>query len=181
MIRLFVQLHRFRAGYGLIWNARDVRVAVGPPRRRIAAAIVGIAFLLALAGCADEDDRGTPAACQAPVAEVRAALRDAPQPVTVGGTRISECLTDQTDGGTLLDVGQIYVAVAVELADRAGRQPDGAAAVELGYLVGALGRDDRGAQGVGYELKRRIDSELLRVNTRSRAFRRGLRGGRETG
>jgi hypothetical protein len=53
------------------------------------------------------------------------------------------------------------------------------AATQLGYLRGAL---RRGADpGLHEELLRRFDQELLRVDTRTPAFRRGEAAGRARG
>ena len=123
-----------------------------------------------------------PAACREGAGSVRAALRDAPGRVRLeGGTPLSECIKDTSGGGELQDVGQAWVQVAGELADAAEEHPEGAAAVRLGYLIGALHRGEAGAQNVGHELARRLNTELARVDVRSRAFRRGRRAGRGHG
>lgn len=101
--------------------------------------------------------------------------------MVVDGTPLSECLSDTTDGGTLQDLGRAYVTVAIDLADDAGRHSEGRASMELGYLLGTMERSKVGAQGVGYELERRVRAELARVDTGSRAFQRGRRAGRRTG
>ena len=143
---------------------------------------VALAVLaLVLGGCAKEGDRAAASGCRAGAEHVRAALRAAPAPVTVDGTSLSECLADTTDGGALQDIGSAYVTVAIDLADEAAREPEGRASLELGYLLGTMERSSFGAQGVGYELGRRVRAELARVDTGSRSFRRGLRAGRRTG
>jgi len=112
---------------------------------------------------------------------VRAALRKAPRPVTLDGTPLSDCIMDTTSGGALQEVGEAYITVASELADGAARHPDGAAALRLGYLMGAFERSRAGAQGVGYELGRRLRSEVRRAHVHSPAFKRGERTGRSHG
>ena len=145
-------------------------------RRPLAALIACLAF----AACSQEDG-STPAACLTGEDAVLAALKDAPEAVQVDGTPLSECLTDTTDGGELQDVGTAYVEAASTLADRAAADPDGEAALQLGYLLGAVERSERGAQGVGYELGRRLDAEAARVPKDSAAFQRGRRAGTEGG
>ena len=145
------------------------------------AALLLLAGALLLSGCSEGENEGVPVACRQGSTALTEALRDAPGRVTLGGTPLSSCIKDTIGGGELRDVGQAYVYVAARLADAAAEDPHGAAAVRLGYLMGALERGRVGAQGVGYELTRRMRSELVRVNVRSRAFRRGERAGRERG
>ena len=146
----------------------------------------GTALLLVLgslvpAGCSKQGDQGVPTACRQGSTALSEALREAPGRVTLDGTPLSHCIKDTSAGGELHDVGQAYVYVAARLADSAAEDPEGAAAVQLGYLMGALHRGRVGAQGVGHELTRRMRTELLRVDVRSPAFRRGERAGRQRG
>ncbi len=78
-------------------------------------------------------------------------------------------------------MGTGFVTAAQRLADRAEREPGGPAAVQLGYLVGAVRRGSLPDQGLAYELVRRIEGEAARADRRSAAFRRGLRAGRRDG
>ncbi len=146
-------------------------------------ALAALAALTAIGmtSCRSEEP-GVPSSCRQGPDAIRAALRAAPGPVVLSdGARLSECIDDTSDGGDLAAVGTAYLVVAGDLAGVAGQDPDGRAATELGYLMGALERSEEGSQGVGYELGRRIRSELLRVDTRSPAYRRGERAGLETG
>ena len=96
--------------------------------------------LAAVAGCREEDPALAPACREGP-GDVLRALRAAPADVRLDGdTPLSECLENAEDGGQLADVGTGYVAAAQRLADRARREPDGPAAEQLGYLVGAMRR-----------------------------------------
>ena len=149
-------------------------------RRHTAALLLLVGALLPSA-CSDGEDEGVPIACREGSTALSEALRAAPARVTLGGTPFSSCFKDTIGGGELRDVGQAYVYVAARLADLAAEDPDGAAALRLGYLMGALERGRVGAQGVGYELARRMRAELLRVDVRSPAFKRGERAGRERG
>ncbi len=146
---------------------------------RPATALV-VAGALLFSACSDDKD-AVPAACSQGPDAVRAALRQAPAPVTIDGSPLSECIKDTSGGGDLQEVGFTYVDVASRLADAAARAPNGSEALQLGYLIGAFERSKAGAQGVGYELGRRLRSELLRVDRRSPAFRSGERAGRRGG
>ena len=149
--------------------------------RFLTAALLLLAGVLLPAGCSQQEDAGVPVSCREGSAALSEALRAAPGPVRLGGTPLSECIKDTSGGGALRDVGQAYVYVAARLADAAAEDPDGAAAMQLGYLMGAVRRSQFGTQGVGHELARRMRSELARVNVRSAAFKRGERAGRERG
>jgi hypothetical protein len=139
------------------------------------------AFLFAalLGACGDGEER-IPAACAGGPAAVRAALRDAPGPVRLEGTPLSDCLVEGASGGELQAVGTSFVQSAAALAPAARRNPQGRAAVELGYLVGAARRGGS-PEGVHAELVRRLEQELAGVDTRSPAFRRGERAGSSGG
>ena len=134
----------------------------------------------ALAACGG-DDCGMPAACGEGPAAVRAALMDAPGAVRLEGARLSDCLGENASGGELQTVGTSFVEAAAGLAPEARRRPEGRAALELGYLVGAARRGGGSTQGVHEELLRRLEQELAGVNTRSSAFSRGERAGRSEG
>ena len=134
-----------------------------------------------LAGCAREEDPVVAAACREGPADILAALEAAPGEVRVDGTPLSQCLANAEDGGQLRDVGTGYLSAAQQLADRAERDTEGAAAEQLGYLVGAVRRGSQPDQGLSYELVRRIEGEARRADPRSAAFRRGLRAGRRDG
>lgn len=134
-----------------------------------------------VAGCARQGSGRVPAACREGPGGVRTALAAAPGEVRLGGTPLSACIRGTSNGGEMLDVGGAYLTVATELAAEARRRPDGAAAVRLGYLVGAVERSGKRSQGAGYELTRRLRQELIGVSTRSPAFRRGRRAGRSSG
>jgi hypothetical protein len=135
---------------------------------------------LALPGCSKKDEE-TPAGCLAGGKAILQALESAPERVAVEGARLSECVSDTTDGGELQEVGAAYLEAAAKLADRAAADPEGDAALQLGYLLGAVKRSEAGAQGVGYELGRRLQAEAARVPDGSRALERGRRAGTKGG
>jgi hypothetical protein len=157
----------------------DRRIAVVLRR---ALSVVCAAIVLAAAGGCREEDPVVASACREGPGPVLTALRAAPGEVRLDGdTPLSKCLTNAEDGGELTDVGTAFVTAAQRLADRAEREPGGAAAVQLGYLVGAVRRGSLPDQGLAYELVRRIEGEAARAGRPSAAFHRGLRAGRRDG
>lgn len=128
-----------------------------------------------------EDDPAMPTACRAGAPAVRAALEHAPGEVRLERTPLSQCLMPASTPGDLQEVGGAYVAVAADLAFEARADPDGPAATRLGYLIGAVRRGADRTQGIHAELVRRMEQELVIVDTRSPAFREGERAGREAG
>lgn len=88
---------------------------------------------------------------------VEAALASAPAAVRLhDGTRLSQCVAHAIDEGALENVGATFVLVAGDLEGRARSDP--AAALQLGYLVGAVRRGASTTNGVGLELEHRIDA-----------------------
>jgi hypothetical protein len=140
--------------------------------------LVALVPVLATGACR-QGQPSYPAACSNGPRAVRAALAKAPDgDVAIEGVKLSDCLVASNDAGPLASFGGSAIAVASGLGDRASRG-DQHAALELGYLHGAL---ERGADpGVHDELLFRLDQELLRVDRRSPAFRRGEAAGRERG
>ena len=100
----------------------------------------------------------TPApACTASPQDILTALAQAPGRVRLGdGTRLSQCVARATEDGPLQEVGATFTAAADALAARADR--DRAAALQLGYLVGATRRGAATTNGVALELAHRIES-----------------------
>ena len=143
-----------------------------------------LAAALAVLGCAREGpEKPLPPACAAGPEAVLEALRAAPRPVRLHeGVPLSRCLARHSTGGDLQAVGASFVGAASTLADRAAHAPDGRAAAELGYLVGAVERGARSPGGnTSGEMVRRVELELDAVDHRSQAVRSGLRAGRVTG
>lgn len=154
------------------------RMTLGKPGK----ALLGVAIALAIGGCSkQESDPPAPVACKEGADSIESALARAPARVEVGGTRLSECFTRGVSSSDLQQVGASYVEVATRLAERAKRQPDGPEALRLGYLVGAARRGAGETQGVHEELIRRIEQELIGVDTATAAYRRGFDAGREGG
>ena len=143
--------------------------------------LLALALLVAAsAGCSTER-AALPAACREGEAAVRQALRAAPGDVRIDGTPLSACFGNESDSGEVRDVGAAYLGTAASLSAAAERDPNGREATQLGYLIGAVRRSDSAEQGVNYEMVRRLEQELLRVDTEAPAFRRGERAGRRGG
>jgi hypothetical protein len=96
-------------------------------------------------------------ACIESVQAVEAALAKAPAAVRLrDGTRLSQCVSHAMDDASLQNVGATFVTVAGDLETRARTQRD--AALQLGYLVGAVRRGAATTNGVGLELVHRIEA-----------------------
>jgi hypothetical protein len=151
-----------------------VRAALAP--LLIAALVVPLA-----AGCGAEEDR-LPTGCTHGADAVRTALHAAPRPVRVDGVPLSACLdSGRADASELQIVGVAFVEAAAPLARLAARRPEGRAALELGYLMGASSRGASSEVGVHAELMRRLRQELTGVDVAAAAFRRGELAGRRHG
>ena len=155
-----------------------------PPRRLAPLAVA--ALLLVAAGCGSSDDKAAPTACLAPTSTYLRALEAAPGPVRLEGeTAISDCLVASQGGGQLQDVGQTLVVTATKLNAEARRDPGGPAALQLGYLMGAV---NKGADVIHTDLVRRLNAAAqfregggplpLRFQ---RPFARGYAAGRQSG
>ncbi len=125
------------------------------PRRasRPLGIVAGVA--LGLAGCG-----GTPAlpvACTVSADAYDHALAAAPGPVRLtDGTPISTCVARARSTEQLEQVGGLLSTEADRLAARAVADP--AAALALGYLVGATRRGAAQTNGVAAELARRVET-----------------------
>ena len=137
---------------------------------------------MVVAGCS-QGEPVLPRACLQGQRAVTGALRSAPGTVSFAdGTRLSTCVEGADSGSELQEVGLSYVNAASTLAEAVPRSD--AAAVQLGYLVGATRRGAGETNGLGFELLRRIE---LAVGidgpqpTRRAAYARGLAAGRRNG
>jgi len=113
-----------------------------------------VVAMLALAACGG--DRPLPRGClTASPHDVVVALRGAPGPVALAdGTRLSTCVAGALDDADLQTVGATLTAAADRLAARLSRS--GAAALQLGFLIGATERGAVRTGGVGAELATRV-------------------------
>jgi hypothetical protein len=139
-----------------------------------------LALVLGTAGCGDDKQRPA-AACTEGAASVLTALRAAPRRVTVGGRPLSSCLTDGSNADDVQLLGASWTQAAARLSDRAERHPEGAAALRLGYLVGAAEKGASHTPGIHSEMVRRLELEAAPLAGRSAALVRGQRAGRELG
>lgn len=125
------------------------------PALLIALALSGAALA---AGCGNGDD-ATPVACLEGAGPYLKALGGAPGKVELrGGVEISECLTQNQQGGDLASVGEAMVEAATRLNAEARAEPGGDANLELGYLVGAAQRGADRNEGIDAELIRRLSA-----------------------
>ena len=144
------------------------------------ARLAALALLLPLAGCGGGDP-GVPVACTGGAGAVRTALVRAPGPVRLDGTRLSKCLAPGSSSADVQEIGGMFLTVTQQLAPQARSGPGSQAAVELGYLVGALRRGAGQGFGIYYESERRVESELQGVDQSSPAFTRGEQAGERSG
>lgn len=127
---------------------------------RFSPALAGvIPALVCVAGCGSDEPPPTPRACLAPASAYLRALEAAPQQVLLdAGTPISSCLVEEQAPGPVQAVGRSVVAAATELNRRAREEPDPAAIVQLGYLVGAVQEAAASTGGIHEDLVLRLDS-----------------------
>jgi hypothetical protein len=125
-------------------------------------------------GCGN-DGRRVPVGCLD--GNVTKALAAAPGQVRVQGTRLSECFTRAANPAEIQQVGAVFIASAEKLSAAARSHPHSPAALQLGYLIGAVRHGTGRTQGIHYETRRRIEQELIGVNTRAPEFVQGERAG----
>jgi hypothetical protein len=101
--------------------------------------------------------------------------------VTLGGTRLSDCFTRAADPAEIQQVASVFIAAAEKLAPAARAKPHSPQALQLGYLIGAVRRGAGRTQGIHYETQRRIEQELIGVNTRTPEFVSGEKAGEKSG
>jgi hypothetical protein len=133
-----------------------------------------------LAGCGG--DPKPPVACQSGARIVLGALRGAPGHVAVDGTLISTCVKRSLGTGEMQTLGFTYVAAANSLLKLIPRS--NAAALQLGFLVGAVRRGANKTNGIQLELQRRLE-QVAGVDgppgARGAAYRRGVAAGANHG
>jgi hypothetical protein len=148
---------------------------------RRGASLLAVAAATA-AGCGSEDPP-FPAACNATSVRISQALRTAPAPVALDdGTRLSACVARAREDAEIQTVSAQYTQGATALAARVAASD--AAAVQLGYLIGATRRGAQRTAGIHLELLRRLEQTVALDGVsphRRAAFRRGLAAGLRTG
>ena len=152
-------------------------------RRGPRIAIAVLAALVGATGCSRSEPPALPRACLQGQQAVAGALRSAPGAVALAdGTRLSACVEHANSGSELQEVGLSYVAAASTLAEAVPRSD--AAAMQLGYLVGATRRGAIETNGTGFELLRRVELAMGIEGpppTRRASYARGLAAGRRSG
>jgi hypothetical protein len=141
-----------------------------------------------LAGCGGRDDPSTPVACLEGAGVYLGALAAAPGEAKLDGEiPIGDCLAENQQGGDLATVGEALVDAATELNAEARAEPEGPAALRLGYLLGAAERGAEQTEGIHAELIRRLtvaaryspEGPLPAAFTE--AYREGFDAGRNSG
>jgi hypothetical protein len=152
-----------------------------PGRSRSLAALAGA---LALAGCTTTPDP-VPVSCIGEPAGLVAALRRAPAAVTLeDGTRLSRCVSTARTDGDLQSLGISLGRTADVLRLHAATDP--AAALQLGYLAGAVRTGaSHATSGVAAQLARRM-TQIATLGpgasaAATSALARGARAGERNG
>jgi hypothetical protein len=154
---------------------------------RFAAALL-IAALGLVAGCGNSDD-STPVACLEGAGAYARALKAAPGEVLLGDdTSISECLPRNQTAGDLSRVGEAAIETAIALNAAAREDPGGDAALQLGYLLGAVKRGSEESEGIHSDLVRRLVAAARFAPGKQplppafyRAYRSGYAAGQDQG
>jgi hypothetical protein len=146
------------------------------------------ALALALVGCGSADE-STPVACLEGAGAYERALKAAPDEVLLEDeTLISECLTRNQSGGDLARIGEGMLVTATALNAEAREDPGSDAAVQLGYLLGAIERGSKESEGIHADLVRRLTVAARFAPGREplppafyRAYRSGYAAGQRNG
>jgi len=118
---------------------------------------IGTALAALVTGCGDSGPGPLPPECSDGPDQVTKALRGAPGEVRVEHTTLlSVCVARATDDAELQQLGYSFTPVADRLREIGTRR----AALELGFLVGAVHRGARDSNGIHAELVRRMDRRL---------------------
>ena len=143
-----------------------------------------LALALALAGCTKEAET-VPVSCLGKPLGMMTALRQAPGAVTLAdGTRLSRCVSSARTDGDLQSLGISLGRTADLLRARAAADP--AAALQLGYLAGAVRAGaSRATSGIAEQLARRM-GQLATLGpgasaAATGALARGARAGERSG
>lgn len=143
-----------------------------------ASTAVGMALAGVLAGCGSRLPALPPACSDGPQHVLRA-LRAAPGAVRLAdGTPLSRCVASAYADGEIQQLGFGFT----QAADALARTHTPAAALRLGYLVGAVRRGAARTNGVQGELVRRLESTVRYDDPALQAqARRGARAGEARG
>jgi hypothetical protein len=149
-------------------------------------ALAAAVLVVAVAGCGTKKNDLAPSACLATNQAYLAALERAPSEVRLASdTPISDCLVPEQDAGQLANIGHEMIIAGTKLNVEARRDPGGSAALQLGYLIGAVAK---GADAIHTDLVRRLNSAARFSSTGGtmpasfeRAFGRGYAAGHTSG
>jgi hypothetical protein len=124
---------------------------------RIAIVLACATALTGLCGCGGGRDESTPVACLEGSKAYLTALEAAPKEVVLGAEApLGDCLAENQQAGDLSGVGEAMVEAATTLNAEARAEDGGQAAIELGYLLGAVEAAAAGTEGIHTELVRRL-------------------------
>jgi hypothetical protein len=142
--------------------------------------VLVVLAVVTLVGCGDDSQPLDDACVDSP-----RAIGRAPAPVTLPtGTRLSTCVTNARSDADLQSAGLVLTRAADHLAE-AARRGDTTAALQLGYLVGAVRRGARRTEGIHAQLQRRIERSTAYLAEAGRqvtaAVSRGRRAGEASG
>lgn len=127
------------------------------PRPKLLVTTLACSAAIFIGACGGDEE--TPAACFGDAGVYLTALEAAPRDVRLEGeVPISECLTDDQEGGEIGQVGEPMIAAATRLNAAARRDPDGDATLQLGYLVGAVQEGASTTGGIHRDLVLRLDA-----------------------
>ncbi|MDX6607730.1 MAG: hypothetical protein QOD14_2270 [Solirubrobacterales bacterium] len=157
-----------------------------PATARWVAALVAAVVRLGAAGCGPQPNDLAPASCLVTNRDYLRALERAPGGVRLASdTAISACLVPEQQAGQLASIGHEMIIAATKLNVEARHDPGGPAAVQLGYLIGAVAK---GADPIHTDLVRRLNSAARFSETGGtlpasfeRAFGRGYAAGHSSG
>ena len=157
-----------------------------PTRPQRLIALCAAVLVMGAGGCGKQARDLAPAACVVGNQAYLRALGAAPGAVRLpGSVPISDCLVSEQDAGQLADIGHELVIAATRLNVQTRSDPGGAAAVQLGYLVGAVAK---GADPIHAELVRRLNAAAQFTQgggtppaSFARAFGRGYAAGHVSG
>lgn len=139
-------------------------------------------------GCG-ETETETADGCFDGVASFKSSLRQAPGPVLLGGTTsISDCLPKDQTTADLVDFGEIATQVATETGAAISEPgPDGIkAAIDAGYLVGAMEKGAEDSEAIHAVLVERVRSAATNgldgaSDSVQGHYEAGLEAGRDVG
>jgi hypothetical protein len=147
--------------------------------------LAALAAALLLVACGARDPDPVPAVCTGDPAALVAAIARAPGTVALeDGTRLSRCVSNARSDGDLQSLGIAFGRLADTLRARAATDP--AAALQLGYLAGAIRAGARRASaGIADQLARRMSQLATLAPDASpaavAALARGARAGESRG